>query len=219
MTDQNLDWLTTPSICLFSAAPKSGKTYMIEFIIKTLWAEQRFSYGFIFSMTALNNGDYDYLPRRYIYGQYDDKKLGAIMQHQRNKGGPNAPPAFIVFDDCLGAAQFNSAVFTQLVTTYRHMNLTLFITTQYVFKVPPVFRDCCTFAFIFKQGTMKSMKALWETFGSMFFSKYADWAKFVNRYTQKFGVLVAKTQSEVVLRERFMHIKAPPNLPQFDLNY
>lgn len=219
MAEQNLDWFTTPSISLFSAAPKSGKTHTIEFLIKTLWVQGRFKYGFVFSMTALMNGDYHYLPQRYVYGDCDDKKLTAIMQHQRGKGGPRAPPAFLILDDCIGAAHFNSKVFTQLFTTYRHYNLTLFITTQYIYKVPPVFRDCSTFAFIFKQGTLKSIKALWESFGSMFFRSDKEWAKFVNRYTTNYGILVAKTQSEVNLRERFMQVKAPAHLPDIELNF
>ena len=219
MATQNLDWMTTPSFTVLFAQPDSGKTHMIEFLIKQLWGEGRLQYGFVFSLTAKMNGDYSYLPQKYIYPKYKNDTLRAILQHQASKGGPKAPPAFIIFDDCLGDTQFNSDAFTSFVSMYRHYNLTVFISTQYTNKVPPIIRDCCTYAFIFKQGTVKSMKALYEAFGGLTFPKWEQWAQFVDEHTQDYEVLIYKKKARNVKTERFMKIKAPAQLPDIEINY
>ena len=52
-----------------------------------------------------------YLPQHFIYEYYDDKILMKLVEHQKRKGGPRASPAFLIFDDCMGDANFNSNVF------------------------------------------------------------------------------------------------------------
>lgn len=69
-------------------------------------------------------------------------------------------PAFIIYDDCLPQKAFKSEIFTNLITQYRHYNITVIIATQYIYKVPPTLREGTTYTAIFLQSTRRSIQAI-----------------------------------------------------------
>lgn len=219
MAEQNLDWFKTPSFSLLAASPRSGKSYLIEFMLKKLWSEGRFSYGFVFSTTAKMNGDYNYLPQKFIYEAYDDDILLRIMAHQKSKGGPRAPPAFLILDDCMGDANFKSKVFTKFTGGYRHYNLTVFIAVQYINQIPQTIKNCTTYAFFFKQKSLQSITALWKAFVSTFYDKVKKWQEDLEKYTRNYWVLILDMDAEGAKEQCFLRIRAPANLPQIQINY
>ena len=42
------------------------------------------------------------------------------------------------------------------------------MSSQYPYKLPPVFRECASYCFIFKQTTKRSLAAIYESFGGYF---------------------------------------------------
>ena len=154
-----------PNITLITAGPNSGKTVLCKYILYDLFKNKKLNYGIVFCPTGFNNS-YDYLPKKYLYAQFDENTLIQLvnLQISQIKQHGKAKPAFVVFDDCIGSINFTSPLFSKLVTTYRHYNILLIFTTQYLFKVPPVLRECTTYFITFKQPTKRSVQAIHETF-------------------------------------------------------
>jgi hypothetical protein len=151
--------LKTPSITVLAAAPGGGKTHLIRWLICEWSRLGRFSYGWVFSPTAFN-GSYNWLPEANRSEVYTDKALQGIIDHQKTYRNP----AFLILDDCMGSINFLNALWTNFITTFRHYNLTLLIASQYILKIPPVMRQCVTYAIVFKQNQKRSLVALHENF-------------------------------------------------------
>ena len=228
--------IETPSIVLLCAAPRSGKSYTIRWLLTTLAMAGKFDYGVVFSTSGKVNGDYDYVPQQYVHAEYTDEKLAAILRHQdkrRSLRPPSSglkgqgsnlptkvrecPPMFLVFDDMTGQVNMNSKVFTRLITSYRHYNITLFFAAHLITRVSTVFRECCRYAFIFKQNTSRSVDSLWNEF---FQDIPRDQLKeFIDEYTaRKYSYL--KVQCDAGADDgRYTTGQAPANFPMRHLSY
>ena len=50
------------------------------------------------------------------------------------------------------------------MSTFRHYNISIIVTTQYIKELPPLFRDVTNYAILFQQMTEPSIKEIHETF-------------------------------------------------------
>ncbi len=91
----------------------------------------------------------------------------AIQKTQIEANG-SAPRAFLILDDLLSQKAFSSQTFINLSTQFRHFNISIIISTQYIYRLSPTFRESASHAVIFKQTTMRSITALYESYGSRF---------------------------------------------------
>lgn len=184
-----------PAITLISAKPRSGKTQFIKYMICTLFMERKIKYGLVFCPT-LFNGSYNFIPEQFTYSMYDERIIKNLMRLQVRqiieKGKDNVEPAFIVLDDCIGSINFDSPLFQKLISRYRHYNITIFIATQYLFKIPPLIRDCTTYFICFNQTTKKSIDAIHETFMQDF--NYKTCYQFIKKNTKDYHFIVVDNE-------------------------
>lgn len=69
-----IDWGSLhPSINLLAAAPGSGKSHLIKYLIFNLWKMGKFHHGVVFCPTA-HNGAYDWMPKN-VYLTFTKKKV------------------------------------------------------------------------------------------------------------------------------------------------
>ena len=133
MTDKIIE--NIPNITFICAPPKSGKSYLIKYLLNELFRKKKLKYGIEF-IGSKYNGDFDFLSSKYVHSKYDEnvlKKFYNIQIKQIQKKG-KAPPAFIIFDDMLGSLNFNTGFIAELVPKYRHPNFTMIFTSQYLKK-------------------------------------------------------------------------------------
>src|SRR5579885_782036 len=138
MSIQNL--VKVPSVTLIIGKTQSGKSHLLEYIIKTLYYNGYFSFGIIISSTSMFNNEHQYVDQRFhIIPEKAERYLKILMvkmaQYKQQKINING---FIVLDDCLGSLKWNAELWTRLACTARHYNLSVFIITQYLNKVPSV---------------------------------------------------------------------------------
>lgn len=158
--------LQVPSIMIFSASPKSGKSFLIKDIIYKLASEGKIDHGLVFTNTSFNH-DYSYLPDRVV-SQYDENRLKRFIKYQKERVEMGKPKsAFLILDDILGSINLNAPLWQMLFSQYRHFHITIFLSTQYIYRVGTVSRECATYAFMFQQRTFRSLQALYETYGQM----------------------------------------------------
>lgn len=209
--------IPTPSLVLIAAAPRSGKSYLIRYMISSLCEGGKFEYGAVFSTTGKFNGDYDYIPPQYVHSEYTDEKLDRIMEMQRRQPKESRKPMFIVFDDMTNQVKMDSRVFCKLIQAYRHYNCTVIFATHLIPKVSTLFRECCTIAIIFRMRTKRSYDALHENFfGDIDRNEIEE---FIKNYTsQPYQYLMVSNATQDP-NERYSSGKAPPNYPVRMIRY
>ena len=91
---------TTPQIVVSIGKPKRGKTNCLKyFILKNTVDNKIFKYGIVFSKTASFNKDYTYMPKEYIYSDFDEmpqileKFIDGISKLKKKQ------PCFCVFEE------------------------------------------------------------------------------------------------------------------------
>src|ERR1700679_1227227 len=129
--------------------------------------------------------------------------------------------AFVIFDDCLSTKAFSSQLFVNLTTGYRHWNISIIITTQYIFKLNPTIRECCRYAIMFFQSTKRSIQALFESFGT-YFENYEHFKKYLSDSTENHGFVLMDRRSESRTIDgvyRVIKLPSPEKLPEFKYEY
>lgn len=166
------------------------------------------------------NGDYNFIPKSALFSEYDSDRLQKFMDQQAElveEMGDDAPEAFLILDDVLGVANFADKVFTRLMSCYRHYRISVFLASQYIYKIPPLIRECAKYVFIFKQTTKRSFEALYETYGYLF-EKLDDFKEEIIKKTENYNVLMYDLDAPNVKNKKFVQVKAQKT-PKFRLEF
>jgi hypothetical protein len=196
-----------PNITLICAPPESGKTYLIKYLISDLFKAKKLKYGLCFCPTSFG-GDFDYLPQKYIHTFYNEdivKNLMDIQISQISQFG-KAEPAFIIFDDCIGAVNLKSKFIMQLFSTYRHYNILIIITTQYLKKIDPLIRVCANFFITFCVNDKKTLTEINDTYCHEM-NNYKQVHDFIKKHTQDYHFLLIEPKKAV--DKKYTVYKAP----------
>lgn len=208
--------ITLPCVCVLSGKPKQGKSHLIKYFMYL--HRKYFDYGLVFTRTKFNDG-YKFLPQDYVHSDYDESILKNLMKLQANliEEGTQKK-VFIIFDDCL-SDDFKKETFTNLITQHRHYNITVIISTQYIYKINPTIRECAGYAIIFRPTTGRSIDALYESFGSHFNDR-EEFKKYVIDNTGDFQFIFVDVNSqEDGINKIYKVQKAPENIPDFNVKY
>jgi hypothetical protein len=173
-----------PSIHILPASPGSGKSYLIKYLIYKLSKQKLIDYIIVFCGTSFNNS-YNFIPEEFVYNDFNENILKNLLEHQsRFRKKPNC---VIIFDDCVSfeSELRRSRFCMKLFTEYRHYNITTFIATQYIYKLPPVCRESATYYWLYPQRTKRSWESLYENCGSNQFDNMNDFKKYILEETSK----------------------------------
>lgn len=207
-----------PSIIMIASPPASGKTVLIKYILCDLFKTKKLNYGIVFCPTSFNDS-YNFLPQKYVYGQYDENALKHLLNLQteqiQKNGMNNSKPAFVVFDDCIGSINFKSPLFNKLISTYRQYKLTLIFATQYIYALHSIFRECTTYFITFNQQQKRSLIAIHDTFMGDF-DTWDEVKKFINDHCKDYHFILAKTYESYDKKYKFMKV---PLINNVKINY
>ena len=133
-------------VCLV-AKRKSGKSQLLRYIVSK--NKHKFDKMFLICPTQAINDFYeeDLFKKENIFENYSDnwvttlmKKMGEINAKKTND--KECKHVLLVLDDVCSDTDFHhSKTLKQLATKGRHYKITLFITCQYLYHVPPIFRS------------------------------------------------------------------------------
>jgi hypothetical protein len=221
MTDDNplLDKVS-PGFNLIVGKPASGKSFLMRYLLMTDhpdFNKAPIRYGVVFTTTKFNRFWEEVFPADYIHQRYDQAALQGLLDIQTETGAANR--AVVIFDDCLDQKAFTSQLFLNLSTTYRHYNLDVYLTTQYVYRVPPTVRECCTRVAIFRTTTERSLKACYDSFGA-FFANFLQFREFIIGRTGDYCFIWYIANSSAEERDQVYRVlRCPRELPAFKFEY
>lgn len=207
-----------PSVSVIAAAPRSGKTWLIKHFILHRCLSGAFNHGIVFCPTYGLNDSYDWMPSDYVHTIYNDEILLKFLSIQARAVRTEAVHAssFIVFDDCISMINFNSKVINHLFTCFRHYNISLIFSTQYIYKCPPLIRNCCENFVIFKQGNMRSINALRECCMAELKNNQECQQLIDSKCVNKHYLLVKPLEDE---KKKYTIARAPAKLARIQLSF
>lgn len=204
-----------PFFLVCAGKPGSGKTTLIRYIMavnNSDYSATPFRYGVVLCKTSFNNA-YAYLPSEKIHGTFDINAIINLMRIQAKTKGKHR--AFIIFDDCLSDKEFRTQVMIDLVTQFRHYNISIIISTQYPSKIPTTFRECATHAAIFYQRTALAIQSVFHSYGQIF-NNYDEFKSFLIKNAGDYKFIFYDGNSSGDVAETYKIMKAPDIVPDFD---
>jgi len=174
----------TPSIYVFVAAPDSGKSHAVRYLLYRMFQKSLFKDGIIITGSKCN-GDFEgLLDDSRIWDGWDQQRfedyhadLKDRTASVRAKSNHELPPNFIVFDDLMGILSGARVpdCFNHFISTHRHTNTWVFILTQSIENgVPTRLKNMTNFAFVCQQEDKDMCHAVYKAFGNR---KFYDQSK------------------------------------------
>ena len=206
---------TKPQVCVIVGKPARGKTYCTRWmILKNSVDNKIFKYGIVFTRTGKWNHDYDYIPEKYVYEDYDPDILQMYLEGIKKQ--KKIEPSFIIFDDIQGLLSAHDPILNSLVACHRHFKISLFFCFQYIYGHGsfPVLRECTSVAVLFNSKGDRTLRALYENFGQLFddFKSFKEY--FLSLTSEQYVAMLYKQDLDSV-DENYMYFKCPPNMDKF----
>jgi ABC-type dipeptide/oligopeptide/nickel transport system ATPase component len=196
------NYLKLPFCSTIAGSCGSGKSYLIKYICESF--SNIFNGFIVFSNTATFTEDYKFLEnyKHKILGSLDFdnelKKIMSIQEKNRNKGIKKQ--FLIIFDDIFGSIK-DSKKFKEFISTYRHYNLSIIFSAQYICGISTYLREISAYVMIFNQKTNNSLKLAYENYFADKYTSFEEFKKnfslqrykfyFINRIENKRYVMMA----------------------------
>ena len=122
----------------------SGKSQMLRWLV--LQQRPLFKSIFVICPTETVNNFYkDLVKEENIFDSYNeewmDKLIKKMTEVNTGKNEDNASHILLILDDCCSDTNFHqSKSFKKLCTRGRHIKISVIITCQYIYQIPPVAR-------------------------------------------------------------------------------
>ena len=182
----------------------------------------------MFSSTCFT-GQYDYIPKQWQSETFDPEILEKLFNLQKTalkrnemlvKEGkqPKNISACIIFDDSIGldSMSFDIPIMKRLITTYRHMKLTVIVSNQYIKAIPTVMRTNISHMLLFPSEFRVNIEAAYEAIATNYFSNVKTFMEFFKQCTQvEFRCMLYVKDRSQAFDKRFFCYKAPKHIPDF----
>lgn len=172
-----------PSVLSILGACKSGKSYLAKFLVTTY--KKQFNNIIVFTSTGFTKS-YDFIEtlgiKSTISGTINiDKKITYILKLSQQYIEKNHnPKTLIIFDDVMGSIKSYSEKLKQLLSTYRHYNISVMFISQYSNAIPTYIRELSGYIFIFNQESKNCKKLVHESYFMDVCDKLTDFINFFN---------------------------------------
>ena len=170
--------LETPHLGLFVARRNSGKTHLMRYLLHVLAREQRFDFVHVINPTSFNGEWSSIVGPDGVTNQFDEDTVFHLLDQLADLCAADAMvQGLLILDDCLGAGcNFGSDLWTRIATAGRHYGLTVWISAQHLYKLPPVVRNNSDYMFLLGVQSEKVSKELHESFGGVGFNNRQSYA-------------------------------------------
>lgn len=208
--DPIFDFIGAKQLIIFFGTSEAGKSYLMIYLLRSLCLKGTFEFGIVFSPTKSVNNAYDFFTNQnLVISGYDENTLKKYMKRLRDIPKEKRPCNFIVFDDCIGDLDPNTKFARQLISTFRHYNITIFMSSQYIKAItPPLYRTQCNRSFVFKMNTAEDYDGCYSAFGSGFPNK-KEYIKVLNQITSEKFCSMVYLKEETEPNKKYFSYKAP----------
>jgi hypothetical protein len=179
-------------IVLLCGKRNSGKSRLLRYIL--CMEKHNFQNIFLFCPTEEVNGFYkDVVPSSNIFKEYTEewgnKLFKKMTEVNSNKPCDECTHVLVILDDCCSDTNFRtSQSFKKMCTRGRHLKISVIITSQYLYQLPPVARSNCDYVAC-SQMNSQAIKILCDEFCHGSVTK-KQFVKFYYQATGNYGFLL-----------------------------
>ena len=192
----------------------SGKSQMLRYLVM----QQRPLFKSIFVICpteSVNNFYKDLVKKENIFDSYNENWIESLIKKMTeinsSKSDEQASHVLLILDDCCSDTNFHqSKSFKKLCTRGRHIKISVIITCQYIYQVPPVERNNSDFILCSQMNT-QGLDLLTSEFLMGNISK-KDFIQMYYKNTADFGFLIINNNcasSNDNLDEIYGNLKVP----------
>lgn len=160
----------------------------------------------MFSKTAKMNNDYNYIPKQWIYDQFDPNILQQFIDGISKLD--KKVPCFMVFDDQQGLLNRNDPMLLNCIAIHSQISCSLFFNFQYLYGSMPTLRECTTVALLFNSKGKRTINGLFENFGQLF-DNYDDFKNYFLALTNEPYVAMMYLQDIDDINNNYLYFKSP----------
>ena len=192
----------------------SGKSQMLRYLV--MQQRSLFKSIFVLCPTESVNSFYkDLVKKENIFDSYNETWIESLIKKMTeintNKSDESASHVLLILDDCCSDTNFHqSQSFKKLCTRGRHIKISVIITCQYIYQVPPVARNNSDFILCSQMNT-QGLDLLTSEFLMGNISK-KDFIQMYYKNTADFGFLIINNNcasSNDNLNEIYGNLKVP----------
>ena len=192
----------------------SGKSQMLRYLV--MQQRSLFKSIFVLCPTESVNSFYkDLVKKENIFDSYNETWIESLIKKMTeinsNKSDEQASHVLLILDDCCSDTNFHqSKSFKKLCTRGRHIKISVIITCQYIYQVPPVARNNSDFILCSQMNT-QGLDLLTSEFLMGNITK-KDFIQMYYRNTAAFGFLIINNNcatSNDNLNEIYGNLKVP----------
>lgn len=156
-----------PFLLTIFGKPGEGKSALAQYVVYEKFQQKAIDYCMIISNSSFND-DWKFVPKKAIKKMWTPELAKQIADFQSKKGRGHL---LVVLEDPVGSFPWDDKQVLQMIIMHRHLNISWIINVQYVNKLPPIYRECATYAAIFRQQTDRAREALYLSYGGDFKDK------------------------------------------------
>jgi len=203
-----------PFLLILNGICGSGKTHFMKYLLYRLTSEGFVDYCIVFSPTKFTQ-QWNMLPEKYIFPEFNDETLQKIMEIQEKQ---QKKQLLLIFDDCLGSVKFNSKVVSRFFSCFRHYRAKVMLSTQNVNKIPPMIRDIASHIAIFETFAERCLTGLYDSYGHCF-ERYEDFRKYVKTKCRNYSFILFSKRKEKDDPFHYRIFKCPNSLPRYLIRF
>lgn len=220
--------ISVPGMVVFNAEPGGGKSHAIRSL--AYQERKNIKHCIAFSRSAFRKVNLEYIPNyegtekqekdyfNFKHKRFNEARLRAFLDFQESfKEGHRPLGCIIIDDDISDPKMYQSEAIIDAVTMFRHYNLIIFLSTQYINKFPTVVRECASQVAIFKLNSFRSIRAAYESYAQQF-ETYNQFRFWLDKVTDPIE------EHKLAWKDRrngkpWQVLRFPKKIPKFRLNY
>jgi hypothetical protein len=138
---------------LFCGKRCSGKSFLIKHLLS---CHKKWKKTYLICPTENVNSFYTkdgVIPKENVMDEYDEEWVEALITNMTkinaNKTKKDATNVLLILDDCVTDVNFHqSKALKKLYSRGRHIFITVIMTTQYLYSIPPIARNNTDYVFV-----------------------------------------------------------------------
>ena len=210
---------------LFILVGKSekGKTHFMQWLLfdQIQRKVNPMKFGLVFVSTKFKHS-WKFMPDDKVFEGLDEQVLLKYIDNLKAiyEETQYLPPSFLVFEDLIGVMNNRRPWFENFMASFRHLNISLFITAQYLTgqrAISPLMRNQTNYAIMFSGRNHGHLKNLYEAYGQAY-RKERDFSEYLleNTDKQKVGpyVAIVYIEREDDPEKNLLPMRAPAKLPK-----
>jgi hypothetical protein len=192
----------------------------MRYLLHVLAREQRFDFVHVINPTSFNGEWSSIVGPDGVTNRFDEDTVFHLLDQLADLcAADEKVQGLLILDDCLGAGcNFGSDLWTRIATAGRHYGLTVWISAQHLYKLPPVVRNNSDYMFLLGVQSEKVSKELHESFGGVGFNKSSELRAWILGATKDYGVALIDNTADGQAGAPAKRMRAPKMLRPFKLS-